>query len=316
MRNNQGAASAGAWRENGGGRISPQTDRKSAFRLRSRWWLVSAVVLGPCVWLAQAGLGKAAEELRAPPPIPLAEGRKLAAELVGNLLRLKPTENSTNTGTVKIRNREGNERQFPVAIIVVPTSTNFVSIYENLGSADASGGMRLSIVHTDGGPDEYFLSQPITAVPRKLGTNELNIPFAGSDFWAVDLGLEFFHWPDQRVVRKQMRKNLFCDQLVSTNPHPSPGGYSRVESWIAANRPDEMIIVHADAFDMRGRPLKLFDPKKVEKVNGAWQLEEMEILNRRTGSRTIIKFNLDQPSRTETRALKSQGNRAATPSRP
>ena len=25
-------------------------------------------------------------------------------------------------------------------------------------------------------------------------------PFAGSDFWVADLGLEFFHWPEQKVL--------------------------------------------------------------------------------------------------------------------
>jgi hypothetical protein len=43
---------------------------------------------------------------------------------------------------------------------------------------------------------------------------------------------------------------------------------------------------------MRDKLLKEFDPKKVEKVNGVWQLEEMEIRNRQTGSRTRIDFNL------------------------
>jgi hypothetical protein len=34
--------------------------------------------------------------------------------------------------------------------------------------------------------------------------------------------------------------------------------------------------------------------KKVEKLNGQWQLEEMEINNVQTGSRTRTEFNFDQ----------------------
>ena len=118
------------------------------------------------------------------------------------------------------------------------------------------------------------------------------VPFAGSDFWIADLGLEFLHWPQQRVLKKQMRKGLFCDVLQSTNPQPGPGSYARVLSWIAVNRPDDIVIVHAEAYDNRDKLLKEFDPKKVEKVDGVWQLEEMEIRNRQTGSRTKIEFNL------------------------
>jgi len=119
------------------------------------------------------------------------------------------------------------------------------------------------------------------------------VPFAGSDFWAADLGLEFLHWPQQRILRKQMRKGLVCDVLQSINPEPARGAYSRVLSWIAANRPEDIVIVHAEAFDTKDKLLKEFDPKKIEKVNGLWQLEEMEIRNRQTGSRTRIDFNLN-----------------------
>jgi hypothetical protein len=50
--------------------------------------------------------------------------------------------------------------------------------------------------------------------------------------------------------------------------------------------------VHAEACDGAGGVLKEFDPKELKKVRGQWQLEEMEINNRRTGSRTRIEFNL------------------------
>ena len=117
------------------------------------------------------------------------------------------------------------------------------------------------------------------------------VPFAGSDFWLADLGLEFLHWPQQRVLKKQMRKGLSCDVLQSINPQAGPGGYSRVLSWIAINRPEDIVIVHAEAYDAQNKLLKEFDPKKVEKVNGLWQLEEMEIRNQPTGSPTKIEFN-------------------------
>ena len=53
-----------------------------------------------------------------------------------------------------------------------------------------------------------------------------------------------------------------------------------------------MGLVHADAYDAQGELLKRFDPANVEKVQGEYQLEEMEMRNRKTGSHTWIKFNL------------------------
>ena len=38
--------------------------------------------------------------------------------------------------------------------------------------------------------------------------------------------------------------------------------------------------------------LKEYDTKKLKKVNGQWQVEEMEIRNDQTGSRTRLEFDL------------------------
>jgi len=102
--------------------------------------------------------------------------------------------------------------------------------------------------------------------------------------------LEFLHWPKQRLLKKQMRHGKSCDVLESINPAPVPGGYARVVAWIMIESPHG--IIHADAYDARGEVLKRFDPKSLEKIQGEYQLEEMEIRNRKTDSETVIKFNL------------------------
>jgi len=53
------------------------------------------------------------------------------------------------------------------------------------------------------------------------------------------------------------------------------------------------MLVHADAYDAKGAILKQFDPKKLQRVEGQWQLRSMEIRNRQTGSRSVIEFNLE-----------------------
>ena len=151
------------------------------------------------------------------------------------------------------------------------------------------------MIHTPGQPNQYLLVSgagpgDTNTVTRELTPEQTMIPLAGSDFWVADLGLEFLHWPRQRLIGKEMRHGKSCDRLESINPHPVPGGYARVESWITIGRPHG--IVHADAYDEKGKVLKYFDPTAVEKVQGDYQLEEMEIRNRETRSRTWIKFNL------------------------
>ena len=115
------------------------------------------------------------------------------------------------------------------------------------------------------------------------------IPFAGSDFWICDLGLEFLHWPGQKILRGDTARGRLCKVLESTNPSPSPSGYSRVLCWIDN---EALGIVEAKAYDANGKLLKEFYPKDIKKVDGQWQVGSMEIDNVQTGSRTRLEFDL------------------------
>lgn len=86
-----------------------------------------------------------------------------------------------------------------------------------------------------------------------------------------------------------MKRGRAYTLLESTNPDPSINGYSRVLSWIDKETGG---ILQAEAYDIHGKPLKEFEPKSFKKVDGQWQLQEMEIRNVQTGSRTRLEFDL------------------------
>ena len=122
-----------------------------------------------------------------------------------------------------------------------------------------------------------------------ISANEITSPFAESDFWICDLGLEFLHWPGQKILRGDTARGRLCKVLESTNPNPSTNGYSRVLSWIDN---ETLGIVEAEAYDAEGKKLKEFYPKDIKKVDGQWQVGSMEIDNVQTGSRTRLEFDL------------------------
>ena len=110
------------------------------------------------------------------------------------------------------------------------------------------------VIHTDGQPNRYEL---INGNDKKTLTGEqLMVPFAGSDFWITDLGLEFLHWPKQQVLRNQMSHGRSCNVLESSNPQPTSNGYASIQSWIDVETGG---IVHAEAFDARKKRIKQFD---------------------------------------------------------
>ena len=193
------------------------------------------------------------------------------------------------------------------------TETNWQALYFTRGT-NKDHAASLTVIHTENQPNEYRLAD----FSRPAGdTNEFvtlrgpqaMIPFAGSDFWLADLGLEFLHWPDQRLLKKELKRGQSCYVLESRNPGresrvesrepnaPSTTEYVRVVSWMdidSVRDAGQAAIVLAEAYDAKGKLLKEFEPKEIKKVHGQWQLQEMEIRNAKTGSRTSIKFNLER----------------------
>jgi hypothetical protein len=218
------------------------------------------------------------------------EGVRLGNELVARLIQQVPAGNRTNDGILKIEGAVGVVRSVPVQFVIATRGSNWFSSYETKPVAGGGTPVKVLITHTPGRPSIYEVSDPGN-ISRELANADTMVPFAGSDFWIADLGLEFLHWPGQRLVRKQLRRGQSCDVLESTNPKPALAGYRRVVSWLDI---DSGAIVHADAYDAKDRLLKQFDPKEIRKVKGEWQLEEMEIRNRQKDTKTRIEFKLGE----------------------
>jgi hypothetical protein len=243
-----------------------------------------------CILVFFLGLDAAfsqSRRLEQPPSLSPAEGAREAKALVSEMLAERPEQNSTNVGVLKIWDGEGNQHQTPLKIVTLITRTNWLQIYE-MESTSSSSAIAFTIIHTAGNPNQYLLSAAGSATPKQLTAAELMVPFAGSDFWLADLGYEFLHWPKQTVIKNDMRHSRACKVLESINPNPSWGGYARVVCWITVEKPHAP--VHADAYDTSGR-FKQFDPKNLEKVNGVYQIESVEMRNSKTGSHTVLEFD-------------------------
>jgi hypothetical protein len=217
------------------------------------------------------------------------QGRKLAQQLCD----ARPAENFTNTGVLQIRDGTGNRSEIQFKCETIIMASNWCNYYE----AHLQNGLfeKLSIDHSVNSPGGCFHEESSVSGRDSADSQcallsvETTASFANSDFWLCDLGLEFFHWPAQKILKKEFRRNCACQVLESTNPSPATNGYSRVVSWIDE---DSGGIVQAEAYDARGQLLKEFAPKSFKKVNGQWELQEMEIRNVQTGSRTRLEFDL------------------------
>jgi len=248
--------------------------------------MTARVVWVAACLLAAGSLGSANE---------LSEAQIEGHDLARQLRELKPETNSLLTGAVRIRERKRKRKEIPVRFETVVTATNWTTIYTTTGT-NLNERESLVVIHAQNQPNRYRLekgniSKSTTNNSTTLTGEDAMIPFAGSDFWLADMGLEFLHWPEQQVLKKELRKGQSCYVLESKKKPGATKGYVRVVSWIDI---DTGGIVHADAYDAKRRLLKEFDPQKLKKVNGQWQLREMEMYNVQTRSLTRIEFDLDK----------------------
>lgn len=228
--------------------------------------------------VALTGLSLLTSLLAAQIDTPRAEGHRIAAEARS----LAPKTSSTNAALLKVRDHRGVRSEIPVSI---RTSVGNGSWHTDYISGD---GLLYRVLRSPHAPSQYQTGR--VNGPATQPANNLLVPFAGSDFWLVDLGLDFFHWPEQRLLKKEQRRGEACFVLESTTGRPAPGGYSRVVTWLDQ---DTLGIVCAEAYDTRGQLMKVFEPKRFQKVNGQWRLKEMEIRNEQTDSRTSLIFDVE-----------------------
>jgi hypothetical protein len=247
-----------------------------------------------CVWVANSEPTNAQSDAEI-------QGHALAQKILAQ----RPAENGTNTGVLSIKAANGQLTKLPIKCEITCSPEGWQNIYEFVRTNGSPTGERYPsrekyiIRHAANQTNSYshevytggiFENQEQLHVGggvASLAGDELMTPIAGSDFWVADLGLEFFHWPQQKVLKKEFHRQCACMVLESSRPYASKG-YSRVVCWIDE---DSLGIVEAFAYDLDGKKLKNFYPKNLEKVNGQYQVESMVMENLQTGSNSRLDFD-------------------------
>ena len=244
-----------------------------------------------CV-LALVCLRLAADPLHVDEPITPADPVAAGQELAARLLSLQPAESATNEATLFVRVNRTNRFEVELRIEVRVNETNWSTTYSTCRGTNPLATHTLTITRDEEGRPHYELRRDIGDLTesKELTGAEIMTSFAGSDFWAADFGMEYLRWPAQRLLRKELCRGQSCDKLESLSPPGQTNGYVRVVSWFDIDTGGPVLV---EAYDAEGRQVKEFKPNNFKKVNGRWEVEEMEITNRRTGSHTTLRFKLN-----------------------
>jgi hypothetical protein len=221
---------------------------------------------------------------------PIREGQALAKELRSVQLGIPGPINAT----FKIRKRDGTRVERHVKKHTQKLENGWRDLFQ-VSKDSNSESEWLWIDHPLGASPHYKLavSQELPSDPdsfQSLDSEQAMTPLGGSDFWVIDLGLDFLHWPDQRIFDSKItrRKGVGCKLLESSRPTRSSKGYYKVRSWVSVENGG---IVYAEAFDINERKIKVFEVAGVEKIEGAWYLKGLKIRNIRDKSTSVLEFD-------------------------
>jgi hypothetical protein len=222
----------------------------------------------------------------------VADQRRAGELIVADLLSMRPAQDSEIRGVFEIRAGR-QRRQVPVVCRILADKKEWETIYET-ASTDHTPAEKLVIRHCPGQPNQYFYARAAKpgespGEPKRLRHEEIFVPLGGSDFWLSDLGLDFFHWPDQRRVGGEMRLGRPCHVIESRIEQNAP--LAVVKSYVDQ---EEQGVLIAEAYDGAGKLIKEFtlSGSSFKKVDGRWQLSEMKIRSPRINSQTILRFDL------------------------
>jgi hypothetical protein len=141
-----------------------------------------------------------------------------------------------------------------------------------------------------GKDDERFLFLPALGRVRRISGAEKQESFVGSDLSYEDIG--------GRQVADYTY--TFTDERASWT---APDG-TRRDAWVVESRAkdaralhprslstilkDSLVMVHAEEFDRHGERAKVFDVRRLEKVDGIWTVLALSVTNERARTRTEL----------------------------
>ncbi len=221
----------------------------------------------------------------------LADARDDGMQLAAELRQASPPEEIQVEGLIRMRHPSGQRTAIPFSYRVEVLPHGWNGIYSTPGG-EGIPQQTLTVLHQNQQPNLYTL-QSSNAPTQSLQGPSAMTAFAHSDFWLADLGLDYLHWPEHRILEHlkiKMRKGRPCQILESINPDPSAKGYTRVLSWI--DRETRKPII-AEAYAPDGSLLKEFEVGGVTKVNGVWELKNLEMRNVQKDSLTLLEFQYE-----------------------
>ena len=143
---------------------------------------------------------------------------------------------------------------------------------------------RLRIAWPADGPPEYAYARGDPAEEAPL--EDLNRSIAGLDLDWADLSLSFLWWNGARVIGSERVRGRFCHIVDLKAPEGQVSRYAGVRLWID---PETSLLMQADAYDARNRPVRRLQVKSLRKIDDIWMVQNLDIFTQPSRDRVTLR---------------------------
>lgn len=164
------------------------------------------------------------------------------------------------------------------------------------------------------GDDERFLFLPALGRVRRIAGSEKQESFVGSDLSYEDIGGRdiadyTYAFADQNATWKAPDGTTHPAWALESKARDVDAEFPRSVSLVLKDR---FVVVHADIHNRRNERAKVFDVKRLERVDGYWTALDLVVTNERDRTRTeltttSIRYNTGLTENDFTRRQLEQG---------
>jgi len=154
---------------------------------------------------------------------------------------------------------------------------------------DIKGTGLLVWEHPDG-EDERFLYLPALGRVRRIAGQEKQESFAGSDLSYEDIGGReladySYSFTDENATWTAPDGSKHPAWALESRAKDRDADYPRSVSLVLKDR---FIVVHADTYNPRNERAKIFDVRRMDRIDGIWTVLDLVVGNERDKTRTEL----------------------------
>jgi len=140
------------------------------------------------------------------------------------------------------------------------------------------------------GEDERFLFLPALGRVRRIAGQEKQESFAGSDLSYEDIGGRdvadyTYAFTDENASWTAPDGSRHAAWALESRARDGRADYPRTVSLVLKDR---FIAVHGDIYNLRNERAKVFDVRKLDRIDGIWTVVDLAVVNERDRTRTEL----------------------------